>query len=104
MNKKGGSIPRRLEPSRHLGVIEKQPRVCHLVNLLVACADGEPLARFVIHNHVRTRPELRESFDAHLRGFEVFRSLDEMKAPVVTRLEDGKRPLHPATPGVYRGH
>ena len=27
MNKKGGSIPRRLEPSRHLGVIEKRPRV-----------------------------------------------------------------------------
>jgi hypothetical protein len=68
------------------------------MNPLVACAEGEPLARFLIHNHVFARPELRESFDAHLRGFEVFRSLDEMKAPVVTRLEDGKRPLHPATP------
>jgi hypothetical protein len=78
------------------------------MNLLVACADGELLARFVIHNHVRTRPELRESFDAHLRGFEVFRSLDEMKAPIVTCLEDRKRPLHPAysrgLPGTVEGY
>jgi hypothetical protein len=65
---------------------------------LVACADGEPLSRFLIHNHVLARPELRESFDEHLRGFEAFCSLDEMKAPVATRLEDGKRPLHSATP------
>jgi hypothetical protein len=47
-------------------------------------------------------------FDANLRGFEVFRSLDEMKAPIATCLEDRQRRLHPAysrgLPGTVEGY
>jgi hypothetical protein len=68
------------------------------VNHLVACADVQPLSRFPIHNYVLTRPQLREFFDVRLRGFEVFRALDQMKAPIVACLEYGKRRLHPGTP------